>query len=195
MESLTPYSFRSNLVTAKLNSRINEVYSTSFMAGYYGINNDLGSNYWTELRNVQLEWRNALHWNDRLTTTAGFAWQRSLYTVKSGMPGGARSLVLESGEHLLRLCRAAVHANQELGELAGAALGDEQHLRLALLLPRGEQLPLQQRALARLRLGRHGLSGAELLPALGFRLPDGLRGLLRQPCAGLRDERLGRSGL
>lgn len=86
MESLTPYSFRSNLVTAKLNSRINEVYSTSFMAGYYGINNDLGSNYWTELRNVQLEWRNSLRWNDRLTTTAGFAWQRSLYTVKSGMP-------------------------------------------------------------------------------------------------------------
>lgn len=85
-ESLTPYSFRSNLVTAKLNSRINELYSTSFMAGYYGINNDLGNNYWTELRNVQLEWRNSLRWNDQLTTTAGFAWQRSLYTVKSGMP-------------------------------------------------------------------------------------------------------------
>lgn len=85
-DSIDHYTFRSNQVTAKWQGRITDNYSTSLMAGYYGLNNRLSSTFYTQLRNVQVEWRNAYTWNERHTTTAGFTWQRSEYSVKSGTP-------------------------------------------------------------------------------------------------------------
>lgn len=88
-DSLSRYDFRSNLVTAKWQSQITDRYRTSLMLGYYGLDNNLSmpnSPYYTALRNFQLEWRNAFEWNDQHTTTAGFSWQRSDYSVKSGSP-------------------------------------------------------------------------------------------------------------
>ena len=85
-DSAEHYTSRSNLLTAKWSSKITDTYSTSLMAGYYGLNNRLSSTFYTQLRNVQVEWRNAWEWNEHHTTTAGFAWQRSEYSVKSGTP-------------------------------------------------------------------------------------------------------------
>ena len=75
----TPYDFRNNLITLKHFCRINEKWSSSLMAGYYGYDATLGTGYYQELRNVQLEWRNAIKWCAHQTTTAGFAWNRSAY--------------------------------------------------------------------------------------------------------------------
>ncbi len=80
------YSFRSNLITAKLESQVNEACSTSLMAGYYGVDNMLGHGYNLNLRNVQLEWRLAYSWNDFHRSTAGLAWNRSDYRCMSDYP-------------------------------------------------------------------------------------------------------------
>lgn len=77
-----PYEFRSDLVTAKLQSKVNEKYTTSLMTGYFGDFNDL-SGYLSQLYNVQVEWRNAYKWNESHKTTAGLAWARTEFTTKS----------------------------------------------------------------------------------------------------------------
>ena len=83
-ESAYPYSFRSNLISAKLHKEVTHAFTTGLTAGYYGTDNMLGHGYNQNIRNVQLEWRNAYRWNERHTTTAGLAWNRSQYTVDSG---------------------------------------------------------------------------------------------------------------
>ncbi len=75
---------RSNLLTAKWQLRVNERYSCSFMAGYYGNDNMLGRGNNYNLRNVQLEWRNRYQWNEAHETSAGFAWNRSDYRQIGG---------------------------------------------------------------------------------------------------------------
>ncbi len=73
------YSFRSNLLTARLESKLSERFSSGLMAGYYGLDNQLGEGYNLNLRNVQLEWRNLYRWCEHHSTTAGVAWNRSDY--------------------------------------------------------------------------------------------------------------------
>ncbi len=80
------YEFRSNLLTAKLQSRVNEKFSTSLMAGYAGFDSRLGEGLYYDQRNVQIEWRNAWRWNERHTTTAGFAWNRELFDYEGAEP-------------------------------------------------------------------------------------------------------------
>lgn len=82
------YDFMSQLATVKLDAKINRRWTTSLMAGYYGWDPTMG-NYSSydgsysaahyNLRNVQIEWRNALKWNEKNKTTAGFAWNRSQF--------------------------------------------------------------------------------------------------------------------
>ncbi len=74
-----PYSFRTNLATAKWQSRLSNRLSSSLMLGYYGYDATLGTGYYQDLRNVQLEWRNNYKWCPHQSTTAGFAWNRSAY--------------------------------------------------------------------------------------------------------------------
>lgn len=74
----------SNLVTAKWTSQLTEKWTSGIMAGYYGYDSMLGHGFYANLRNVQLEWRNAYRWNERNTTTAGLAWSRCDYGVKGG---------------------------------------------------------------------------------------------------------------
>ncbi len=82
----TDYTYKTNLTTAKIESKINNVWDTSLMAGYYGWDPTFGADEdkgmrqtHVSLRNVQIEWRNALHWNEANTTTAGLSWYRSEY--------------------------------------------------------------------------------------------------------------------
>lgn len=87
VEELSRYSFRSNLVTARWQSRVNDFYALSLMAGYYGVDNNLSSPTYpfvSDLRNVQLEWRNRFTWNEHHKTQLGFSWLRSDYGVESG---------------------------------------------------------------------------------------------------------------
>ncbi|MBR5522899.1 MAG: TonB-dependent receptor [Akkermansia sp.] len=74
-----PYTFRSNLVTAKGQSKLTDKWTSSLMAGYFGNDYMLGAGYYCETRNVQIEWRNAYKWCEHHTTTAGFSWLRSQY--------------------------------------------------------------------------------------------------------------------
>lgn len=81
----TDYTYKTNIATAKLESKINKFWTSSLMAGYYGWDPTFGSSYdgsttHANLRNVQVEWRNLLTWNEQNQTTAGFAWNRSEYT-------------------------------------------------------------------------------------------------------------------
>lgn len=79
-------SYRTNLTTAKFEAKLNKLWTTSLMAGYFGY--DFTENpspatglkpYDSNLRNVQIEWRNSLKWNEKNMTTAGFAWDRSQF--------------------------------------------------------------------------------------------------------------------
>ncbi len=94
--SFSLYNFRSNLVTAKWQTRINEAYSSSLMAGYYGVDHMLGPGNNPNLRNVQLEWRNAYRWNETNTTSAGFAWNRSDYRCLSSWDGAEQQDTLDN---------------------------------------------------------------------------------------------------
>jgi len=71
------YKYRNNLLSAKHETKINELYTTSLMAGYYGFDNTLGTGSYYELRNVQTQWDNELTWNDKNSTQLGFAWNRN----------------------------------------------------------------------------------------------------------------------
>lgn len=82
----TDYTYKTNLATVKAESKINKLWTSSLMAGYYGWDPTFGDDETmggkqthVNMRNVQLEWRNALHWNESNTTTAGFSWYRSQY--------------------------------------------------------------------------------------------------------------------
>lgn len=85
------YLFRSNLVTAKVQSRVSPRWFTSFMAGYYGTDYSLGKGVYYDLRNVQAEWRNAYKWNEKNTTTFGLGWTRSLYKTESVYESSSRN--------------------------------------------------------------------------------------------------------
>ena len=76
-------TFRSNLMTAKVESKVNNFYSASLMGGYYGADNMFGRGSNHDLRNVQVEWRNILRWSKEQTTTAHFRWTRSQFDSTS----------------------------------------------------------------------------------------------------------------
>lgn len=85
------YSFMSNLLTAKVQTKVNSRYTTSFMLGYYGKDDNLSSvSTWGaypaiyNLRDVQAEWRHVYKWNERHITTGGLSWNRSMYTYDGG---------------------------------------------------------------------------------------------------------------
>ncbi|MGN0869449.1 MAG: TonB-dependent receptor plug domain-containing protein [Akkermansia sp.] len=96
---VSPYVFISNLLTAKVATKVNTRYSTSLMAGYYGSDSSMpspGYPYTQNLRNVQVEWRNAYRWNEHHRSTGGLAWNRSLYTADSGSGTRNNSRSLEN---------------------------------------------------------------------------------------------------
>ncbi len=76
---ITPYTFRTNLLTAKLKSMVTEAWTSSLMAGYFGNDYMFGHGNYYDTRNVQVEWRNAYKWCEHHTTSAGLAWLRSQY--------------------------------------------------------------------------------------------------------------------
>lgn len=88
------YTFMSNLLTAKVQTKVNTHYTTSLMLGYYGKDDNLSALYkgayggfypaLYNLRDVQAEWRNVYKWNEHHTTTGGLAWNRSMYTADFG---------------------------------------------------------------------------------------------------------------
>lgn len=80
---VSPYTFRTNLVTAKGEVKLSHAWTSSLMAGHYGSDYMLGHGWYSDLRNVQLEWRNAYRWNKAHTSTAGFSWIRNQYDVAS----------------------------------------------------------------------------------------------------------------
>ncbi len=90
------YSFRSNLLTARLDTKVTTCYATTVMAGYYGVDNMLGHGYNLNLRNVQLEWRNLYRWCEHHSTTAGLSWNRSDYRCLSEYAGSALDNTLDN---------------------------------------------------------------------------------------------------
>lgn len=80
---VSPYTFRSNMVTAKGEVKLNHAWKSSLMAGFYGSDYMLGHGWYSDLRNVQVEWRNAYKWDKKNTTTAGMSWIRNQYDVSS----------------------------------------------------------------------------------------------------------------
>ncbi len=81
--ALDRYNYRSDLITAKYQAKLTEKWNSTLMAGYYGTNYTFRSSsaYYPDshpqVRNVQIEWRNAYKWNERHSTVAGFSWNRS----------------------------------------------------------------------------------------------------------------------
>lgn len=75
---------RMNVLTTSVDAKVNEFWSTTFMMGYYdrhfqdqqpaGVS-DHASSY--DHSKFQTEWRNALTWNKKWTTTLGMAWDRT----------------------------------------------------------------------------------------------------------------------
>lgn len=87
VDDINTYDFRTNLITAKLQSKVSERFSTSLMAGYYGSDSSMPSAYSPfdqNIRNIQTEWRNLYKWNERHRTMGGLSWQRSQYTADNG---------------------------------------------------------------------------------------------------------------
>ena len=84
IEYFNRYTFRTNLVTAKWGGQLTERWFSSLMAGYFGYDSTLGTGYCQNLRNVQVEWSNSYRWCPHQTTTGGFSWNRSDFSVKSG---------------------------------------------------------------------------------------------------------------
>lgn len=76
---ISRYAHRSNLVTAKLKSQINDRYAVTLSAGYYGNNGKLGETFYNQQRNVELNWKNSYTWNASNKTDFGFSWYRSQY--------------------------------------------------------------------------------------------------------------------
>ena len=100
---LTPYEFRSNLATLKWHGQVAEKYTASLMAGYFGTDYMFGHGYNYNLRNVQAEWRNALRWSDRHTTTASLTWVRSAFAA---IYGGVRQPNTRNLDSTIGLCAA-----------------------------------------------------------------------------------------
>ncbi|MFI3244571.1 MAG: TonB-dependent receptor [Akkermansia sp.] len=86
------YTSQSDLITLKHTSKINEKYTSSLMAGYYGTNDTFGEGSNQQLRNVQIDWDNNVKWNKTNTTKAGFTWNRSQY----GSTYAAKSAILDN---------------------------------------------------------------------------------------------------
>lgn len=78
-----PYSFHNNLLTAKIRHEFTRTWTGSLMAGYFGADTMLGHGWYSDLRNVQLEWRNDFKWNNQHKTSAGLSWTRCDYGVDS----------------------------------------------------------------------------------------------------------------
>ena len=101
--STTPYRFRTNLVTTKVESKITNHYTSSLMAGYYGADYMMGhgSNY--DLRNVQVEWRNSLRWSQHQTTNFSFRGTRSQYDSSSWAASNTKENLYGVGvDHIMR---------------------------------------------------------------------------------------------
>ncbi len=82
--SYNNYRFRSNLLTTKWQTQLNEQWATSLMFGYYGFDAKLASDYLQEMRNTQVEWRNSYRWCKHQHTTFAVSWNRNDYECYSG---------------------------------------------------------------------------------------------------------------
>lgn len=99
MYGLSVYDFRSNLVSGKWQSKLTDKWTSSLMAGYFGYDANFGSGALEDVRNVQVEWRNAYRWNERHTTTGGFSWSRSQYDSKNSYYNSLDNLYSLFAEH------------------------------------------------------------------------------------------------
>lgn len=73
---------RSNIVTASVDAKLNELWTTSFMVGFYDrhVKFDWPDQAaWYDHSKFQSEWRNALTWNKEWKTILGMAWDRTVY--------------------------------------------------------------------------------------------------------------------
>ena len=100
------YDFRSQLVTLKGQSRFNKHLTTSLLVGYYGSDSDFGYDASADnevrfnLRNVQVDWRNVITWNEQHSTTAGFGWTRSDYASRTTSYGTTYSSADDTLENI-----------------------------------------------------------------------------------------------
>ncbi len=78
------YRFRSNLITAKWQTKINKQWTSSLMTGLYTFDAKLADGYLQDMRNVQVEWRNAYKWCKHQSTTAAISWNRNDYDCYTG---------------------------------------------------------------------------------------------------------------
>lgn len=77
---------RSNILTASVDAKLNELWTTSFMVGYYDRHVKFdwpGQTAWYDHSKFQSEWRNALTWNKEWKTVLGMAWDRTVYHATS----------------------------------------------------------------------------------------------------------------
>lgn len=111
----TTYDYRSNLATGKVESELTKLWTTSLMAGFYSYDADLdvspvngkpSPRLRTNMRSWQTEWRNALKWNDKNTTTAGMSWNRTQYekigSKLNGEPENVENILGFFAEHMYR---------------------------------------------------------------------------------------------
>lgn len=73
------YEFRTNLLTAAWSSKPTDRWTSKVMAGFYGYDADFGGGATGDIRNLQLEWRNAYEWSKMSVSTFGLCWARSQY--------------------------------------------------------------------------------------------------------------------
>ncbi|MBQ4595025.1 MAG: TonB-dependent receptor [Akkermansia sp.] len=78
------YRFRSNLLTAKWQTKISEQWRSYVMAGFYTFDAKLADGYLQDMRNMQLEWRNNYQWCKHQSTTTAISWNRNDYDCLSG---------------------------------------------------------------------------------------------------------------
>lgn len=78
------YRFRSNLLTAKWQTKVTEQWKSSLMAGCYTFDAKLADDYLQEMRNIQIEWRNTYKWCKHQSTMAAISWNRNDYDCFSG---------------------------------------------------------------------------------------------------------------
>ncbi len=82
--SYNNYRFRSNLLTTRWQTQLNEQWASSLMFGYYGFDAKLAADYLQNMRNTQLEWRNSYRWCKHQSTTFAVSWNRNDYDCYSG---------------------------------------------------------------------------------------------------------------
>lgn len=78
------YRFRSNLVTAKWQTKLSKQWGSTLLAGLYTFDAKLAEDYLQNMRNLQVEWRNSYQWCKHQSTTTAISWNRNDYDCLTG---------------------------------------------------------------------------------------------------------------